>query len=141
MARHHAVAAGHPQAAQAGLAVLEAGGNAIDAGVAVGLATGVLESQLVGIAGIAPILIHLAAERRVVAVSGVGGWPQAASAELFRDRHGGVIDGVLSTVVPGGVDGWLTSLEAFGTMTFAEVAAPAIALAREGFPMYPLMAR
>ena len=51
---------GHYYASLAGLQILEAGGNAIDAGVATGLAIDVLESQFVGFGGVAPIMIHLA---------------------------------------------------------------------------------
>ncbi len=56
----HAISAGHYLAATAGFAILEAGGNAIDAGVAAGIALGVLQSDLVNVAGVAPIMIYLA---------------------------------------------------------------------------------
>ena len=59
-ATRHAVSAGHPMAATAGFQILEAGGNAIDAGVAAALATNVLQSELTGIAGIAPAVVYLA---------------------------------------------------------------------------------
>ena len=57
----HAVAAGHQLSAQAGLQILEAGGNAVDAGVAACLVTCVVESQMTGIAGIAPMVFRMAA--------------------------------------------------------------------------------
>ncbi len=60
MARHHVVVSGHYYASLAGLQILEAGGNAIDAGVATGLAIDVLESEFVGFGGVAPVMIHLA---------------------------------------------------------------------------------
>jgi gamma-glutamyltranspeptidase/glutathione hydrolase len=137
----HAIAAGHYLAATAGFAILEAGGNAIDAGVAAGLALGVLQSDLVDVAGVAPIMIYSAETREVVTIAGLGTWPRALDPELFLREHGGKIPkGVLRTVVPAAPDAWITALRRWGTMRFGEVAAAAIRLARDGFPMYPLMA-
>ena len=136
----HAVVAGHYLAAHAGFQVLEAGGNAVDAGVAGGLALGVVESEYVNVAGVAPILIYLAATGEVVTIAGLGTWPKAASSTFFQTRHGGDIPiGILRTVVPAAPDAWITALEKYGTMSFADVAAAAIRFAGEGFPMYPLM--
>ena len=75
-ARRHVVSAGHYLAAHAGFAVLEAGGNAIDAGVAAGIALGVLQSDLVNVAGVAPIILYHAESRKVFTVSGLGVWPK-----------------------------------------------------------------
>ena len=137
----HAIAAGHYLAATAGFAILEAGGNAIDAGCAAGIALGVLQSDLVDVAGVAPIMIYLADRREVVTIAGLGTWPKALDPELFMRQHGGKIPkGVIRTVVPAAPDAWITALRRYGTMSFGEVAAAAILLAREGFPMYPLMA-
>lgn len=136
----HAIAAGHYLAATAGFAILEAGGNAIDAGCAAGIALGVLQSDLVDVAGVAPIMIYLADKREVVTIAGLGAWPRALDPELFMREHGGKIPkGVLRTVVPAAPDAWITALKRWGTMSFGEVAAAAIRLAAEGFPMYPLM--
>ena len=138
---HHAVAAGHYLAAQAGMQILEAGGNAVDAAVAGGLALNVVESTMTGIAGVAPIMVYMAETREVLTISGLGWWPKAASCAFFNTHHGGAIPlGVLQTVVPSALDAWLTALERFGTMSFAEVSAEATRLASEGFVMYPLMA-
>src|SRR6266850_2102658 len=90
-ARRHVISAGHYLAAHAGFAVLEAGGNAIDAGVAAGIALGVLQSDLVNVAGVAPIILYLADRREVVTISGLGCWPRAVSAALFRRDYGGRI--------------------------------------------------
>ena len=137
----HAIAAGHYLAATAGFAILEAGGNAIDAGCAAGIALGVLQSDLVDVAGVAPIMIYLADKREVVTIAGLGAWPRALDPELFMREHGGKIPkGVLRTVVPAAPDAWITALKRWGTMSFGEVAAAAIRLAADGFPMYPLMA-
>ena len=135
------IAAGHHLAAQAGFEILEAGGNAIDAGVAAGIALGVLESEMVNVAGVAPIMICLASSRKVITISGLGTWPGAATLELFVETHGGHIPpGLLRTVVPAAPDAWITALEEYGTMSFSDVAASAIRFAADGFSMYPFMA-
>jgi len=137
----HAIAAGHYLAATAGFDILQAGGNAIDAGVAAGIALGVVQSDLVNCAGVAPILIYHAETREVVTIAGLGIWPRALDPELFMREHGGKIPvGVLRTVVPAAPDAWITALRRYGTMSFGDVAAAATRLARDGFPMYPLMA-
>ena len=132
--------AGHYGAAHAAFAILESGGNAVDAGVAAGIALGVLQSDLVNVAGVAPIMIYRARERDVLTISGLGTWPHAVTPDLFQKRHGGKIpEGVLRTVVPGAPDAWITALEAYGTMSFGDCAAAAIRFASHGFPMYALM--
>lgn len=137
----HAIAAGHYLATTAGFDVLQAGGNAVDAGVAAGIALGVVQSDLVNCAGVAPIMIYLAEKREVVTIAGLGTWPKALDPELFLREHGGKIPvGVLRTVVPAAPDAWITALRRYGTMSFGEVAGAAARLASEGFPMYPLMA-
>ena len=136
----HMVAAGHYMAAQAGLQILEAGGNAVDAAAAAGIATCVLEPEFVGFAGVAPILVYLAESRQVVTISGLGPWPRAASCEYFHDHHGGAIPpGIWRSVVPAAPDAWITALERYGTMTIDDLAGAAIRFAREGFPVYPTL--
>lgn len=140
-ATRHVVSAGHYLAAHAGFAILDVGGNAVDAGVAAGLVLGVVQSDLVNIAGVAPIMVFDASKNRVHTISGLGTWPKAVSADLFRTRFGGQIPhGVVRTVVPAAPDAWITALERFGTMSFGEVATSAVRFADEGFVMYPLMA-
>lgn len=129
-----AVAAGHPLAAEAGARVLNAGGNAVDAGVAAGLTLGVVHSDMVSVAGVAPILVHMAGAGETWQVSGVGPYPRASTVEYFQTRHGGEIPpGLARTVVPAAPDAWCTALERWGTMSFAEVAAPATEHAERGF--------
>lgn len=136
----HAIATGHYLAAAAGFAILEGGGNAIDAGCAAGIALGVLQPDLVNVAGVAPILIRLA-DGTVESIAGLGWWPRSLPADLFMREHGGRIpEGVLRTVVPAAPDAWMTALRRHGTMRFAEIAAPAIRFAAEGFQVYPLLA-
>jgi gamma-glutamyltranspeptidase len=137
----HAISAGHYLAASAGFSVLEGGGNAIDAGVAAGIALGVLQPDLVNFAGVAPILIRLA-DGTIESIAGLGWWPKTIAADLFMREHDGEIpDGVLRTVVPAAPDAWIAALRRHGTMRFAEVAAPAIRFAAEGFSVYPLLER
>ena len=132
--------AGHYGAAHAAFAVLEAGGNAIDAGVAAGIALGVLQSDLVNVAGVAPIMVYRASTREVVTISGLGPWPRAVTPDFFQRRFGGAIpEGVLRTVVPAAPEAWITALEQFGTMSFGDCAAAAIRFASDGFPMHELM--
>ncbi len=80
------VSAGHPLAAQAGARVLAAGGNAIDAGVAAGMTLGVVHPDMVSFAGVAPILVHLGKTGETFEVSGVGPYPQKATADFYRTR-------------------------------------------------------
>ncbi len=135
--RRFAVAAGHPLSSMAGAEVLRSGGNAIDAGVAAGIATGVLESILVGFAGVAPIILYSAEHDEMVTISGLGTWPKSVDAEYFNRLHGGRIPlGILRTVVPAAPDAWITALQRYGRMSFGEVASFAIEFAREGFEMY-----
>ena len=141
-AHRHAIVAGHYLAAQAGYTILEAGGNAIDAGVAAGIALGVVHSDLVNVAGVAPIILYSAKTGQVETISGLGTWPAAIAPDLFAREHGGHIPhGLLRTVVPAAPDAWISALERHGTMTFGEVAEASIRLARDGFVMYPLMAK
>ena len=121
--------------------MLQVGGNAIDAGVAAGITLGVVQSDLVNVAGVAPIMAYLADRHEFLTISGLGTWPQAVKLELFRDQHDGHIpSGILRTVVPAAPDAWITALERFGTMSFGDVAREPIRLAREGFGVHALMA-
>jgi gamma-glutamyltranspeptidase / glutathione hydrolase len=135
------VAAGHYLAAAIGLRILEAGGNAVDAGVATGFALSLLKPQSVGIGGEVPILIHLAAERRSVAINGQGWAPRAATIDWFRSRGITLIpsDCFLPATVPGQFASWCTALRRFGTASLADVLGPAVEMAEGGFPMYTAM--
>jgi len=77
MGTRHMVAACQYLAAEAGFRILEAGGNAIDAGVAGGIALGVVQPEYVNFAGVAPIIIYSAADNRVFTIPGLGTWPKA----------------------------------------------------------------
>jgi gamma-glutamyltranspeptidase/glutathione hydrolase len=142
MGTRHVISAGHYLAAHAGFEILEAGGNAIDAGVAAGIAIGVLQTDKVNFGGVAPQIIYTAKDHKVHSIDGLGVWPGAVTPDYFMKKHAGRIPpGVERCVVPAAPDAWITALEHFGTMSFGEVASAAIRFAREGFPMYPLMSQ
>lgn len=137
---HHVVSAGHELAALAAFEALENGGNAIDAGVAAILTLGVVYSDQVSVAGVAPMIIRLADTGEVATIAGVGGWPRALDPDAFIERHGGEIPlGVRRTVAPAAPDACLRALERWGTMTFRDVAARAVRYASRGFPRHPVM--
>lgn len=132
------VAAGHYLAAAIGLRLLEAGGNAVDAGVAAGFALAVLKPQSNGIGGEVPILIHSNEKGHSVAVNGQGWAPRRATLAWFRAQGLDIIpgDGYLPATVPGALGSWCTALLRFGTASLADVLGPAVDLAEGGFPVY-----
>lgn len=129
-----AVVAGHARVATVAAEIFEAGGNAIDAGVAAGIASNVVQVDMANFGGIAPILIRQASQSSAWSVAGIGRWSKSASLDEMLRRHGGKLplDGA-PAIVPGAPAGWIAALERFGTMSFAEVATPAMELARDGF--------
>jgi len=137
----HVVASGHYLAAAAGYRILEEGGNAVDAGVASGIAINVTLPDATSFAGVAPIIVYLADEDQVVTISGLGRWPRAATLDHYVREYGEIPIGVLRSVVPSACDAWLTALERYGTMSFEQVVGPSVSLAAEGFPMSPYVAR
>jgi gamma-glutamyltranspeptidase/glutathione hydrolase len=136
----HAISAGHFLASAAGFAILEAGGNAVDAGCAAGIALGVLHPDLVSVAGVAPIVLRTA-DGRTETIAGVGPWPRATIADHFMKNHAGKMPpGVLRTVVPAAPCAFITALQRHGTMDFAQVADSAIRFAGDGFAVHELLA-
>ena len=135
-----AVSTGHYYSSQAAFEVLQAGGNATDAGVAAGLALGVLQSDLVSVAGVAPIIVWDAERAEMQTISGLGGWPKAADIEYFRREYNGAIPiGPMRTVIPSAPAAWIMALDRYGTMSFGDVAHYAVRFARDGFPMNALL--
>ena len=141
MGTRHMVAAGHYLAAHAGFEILEAGGNAVDAGVAAGIALGVLQPDKVSVGGVAPLMVYDARAREIHNLDGLGVWPRTITPDYFQKHHDGKIPvGVLRSIVPAAPDAWITALERWGTLSFGEVANFALRFARDGFPLHPLMA-
>ncbi len=133
-----AIVAGHYLAAEAGMAMFRAGGNAADAAAAAGFALTVVMPHQNGLAGEAPMLVHAAGDAEPLAVNGNGAAPAAATLAAYRDLGLDLIpgDGLLPAVVPAAPAAWIALLRRFGTKRPADVLAPAIALATDGFPMY-----
>ena len=142
---HGVVAAGHYLASQIGMRVLEAGGNAIDAGVASVFALTLLKPQSCGIAGECPILIYHHAEDpslpNPVAISGQGTAPRRATIDWFRRQGITAIpgDGLLAATVPATFDACLVALERFGRLGLRETLSHAVDLAADGFAVYPAL--
>lgn len=136
------VATSQPLAAQAGLRILLAGGNAIDAAVATAAALNVVEPMSTGIGGDVFALLYIARTGEVKALNGSGRAAQAATAEEIKRRgHESMpLWDMLAVTVPGTVDAWQTALETHGTMSLAQVLAPAIEYAEGGYPVSELVA-
>ena len=139
LARRGLVATAQPLASLAGVRMLLAGGNAIDAAVAAAAVLGVVNPYQTGLGGDAFALVYLARERRVRALNASGPAPAAATLEAYRARGLDAVppDSPLAWTVPGCVDGWAQMLAAHGRMGLREVLQPAIVYAEEGFAVAP----
>lgn len=129
--RNGAVGANHPLAAQAGLDILQAGGNAVDAASAVSLTLGVVEPMMSGLGGDGYCSVFMAQTGDRIVYNGAGPAPRAATAERFSG--GMVLRGPLSASVPGCLGGIAAMHAAHGTLPWARVVEPAILHARLGF--------
>lgn len=137
---HAVVAAGRTYTVEAGTALIGAGGNAVDAGVAAIFAAAVVEISHFGLGGEAPMVIYLAKTREVVVINGQGTAPAAATPAAFAGRDALPGNGPLAATVPAVVDAAALALARYGTKSLGEVLAPAIQLA-DGFPMYEFLSR
>ena len=135
MGRNGVVTSGHPLASQAGIRVLLAGGNAIDAAIATAAALGVTELQSSGVGGDGFIMLFEAKPGKVHGINATGPAPGAATRGFYLDRGGIPMRGILSVSVPGIVDGWLLAHERFGKLPLDDVLEPAIELCEDGFPI------
>jgi gamma-glutamyltranspeptidase/glutathione hydrolase len=141
-----AVASAHPLATEAGMEILAAGGNAFDAAVAVSAALSVVEGYSSGIGGGGFWLLHRAADGFEVMVDGREVAPAAATRDMYLDENGAAIerlskDGVLAAGIPGVPAGLEHISRHYGELPLAESLAPAIRLARDGFPLDARMQR
>ena len=135
MARRGMVAAAHQFASDAGVEILRHGGNAVDAAVAAAGVLMAVEPRNGHLGGDTFMLIHLADERRVVALNGSGAAPAAATPEFYRGLGGIPQDGLLTSTVPGTVSCWALALERYGTRSLGEVLEAAIGYADGGVPV------
>jgi len=147
MARNGIVSTVQPLAAQAGLRILQQGGNAIDAAVATAAALNVVYPANVGIGGDLFALIYVAKENKIYQLNSSGIAPTGltlahmnslgykADPANFGPGSGMPSGGILTVTVPGSLWGWQEVLTRFGTKTFKEVLQPAIDYADQGFPL------
>src|SRR5215813_8772705 len=147
MARRGMVVTSQPLASQAGLRILQQGGNAVDAAVASAAVLSVVEPMMVGVGGDLFAIVYVAREHKLYALNASGMAPSGATVahlnELGYRRDpmnwgpgsGMPQGGILSVTVPGTVWGWETIERRFGKLTFKEVLTPAIEYAEAGFPI------
>lgn len=136
LARNGIVTTSQPLAAQAGLRILQRGGNAFDAAVATAAVLNVVEPGSAGLGGDVFVIAWLAKEKKLIALNGSGRAPSGATLEhiVARAESGRMPEhGIDSATVPGAVDAWDALLKRAGTLTFKEVLEPAATLADEGF--------
>jgi gamma-glutamyltranspeptidase / glutathione hydrolase len=141
-APHGAIATSQPLATAAGLAVLQRGGNAIDAAVTAAAVLNVVEPQMTGIGGDMFAIVWSAKEGKLVGLNGSGRSGSLMTREelLRRGFTRMPEERVEDITVPGALSGWAALLERYGTLTLAQALAPAIALADSGFPVSPIIA-
>jgi gamma-glutamyltranspeptidase/glutathione hydrolase len=145
-ARQFLIAAANPLAVDAGYAMLARGGSAVDAAIAAQLVLGLVEPQSSGLGGGGFMLVHDGASRRLIAYDGRETAPSAAKPERFLDRDGKplrFLDAVIggrSVGVPGTMALLASTHRAHGRLKWADLFAPAIALAEQGFTVSPRLA-
>jgi gamma-glutamyltranspeptidase/glutathione hydrolase len=128
------VCAGQPLAAQAGMAILQKGGNAVDAAIGTAAALNVVEPNMSGIGGDGYIMIYNKAQNKIDICNATGAAPYAT--DLARYQAEGIPQkGIRSVSVPGLLDGWLAAHDKYATLKLSELFAAAIDLADNGFPV------
>jgi gamma-glutamyltranspeptidase/glutathione hydrolase len=137
ISRGGVVAAESPLAAQAGVQILEHGGNAVDAAVAANAVMGVVAPMSNGIGGDLFVMIYDAKSGKLYGLNASGWAPAALTPEVLKKQ--GLREmperGIFTVTVPGAVDGWQKMLDRFGTKKLSNVLAPAIQVADQGFPV------
>ncbi|HIL10091.1 MAG TPA: hypothetical protein EYG11_15430, partial [Candidatus Latescibacteria bacterium] len=133
---HGIVSTMHPLASQAGIDIMKRGGNAFDAGIAAALVLSAVEAWMGGPGGSSYYLVYRPQDGEVVALDASNLAPAAATAGDFT--RGMLSEGVTSMGIPGTMAGYWMIVERYGRLSFAEVAAPALAYLEEGFPLTPV---
>ena len=134
-ARRAMASCSSPLVTRVGLRVLEQGGNAADAAVAMAGMLAVAEPMMSGLGGDTMVLVWSAREQRVLGLNGSGMAPSGASLERIGPVPVMPEHGAASVTIPGAVDGWCALLERFGTRSLAQLWEPVIAYARDGYPV------
>ena len=142
IAPHGMAATSQPLATQVALDILKAGGSAVDAAIAANAMLGLVEPTGCGIGGDLFAIVWDADKRDLAGLNASGRSPQAMTLDYFRDRDIDAIPkfGPLPVSVPGAVDGWFELHGRYGRLKMAELLAPAIRYAREGFPVSEVVA-
>jgi len=137
------IATSQPLATAAGLAVLERGGNAMEAAVTAAAVLNVVEPHMTGMGGDMFALVWVAGEKRLVGLNSSGrAGARMTREELLRRGHRQVPEeGPESVTVPGALAGWAALLERYGSIGLAQALVPAIKLAEDGFPVSPIIAQ
>ena len=133
--REYAISSMQSEATLTAERILRAGGNAFDAVVAGQAVLGLVQPASNGIGGDAMILVHDAATKQVFSINAAGTAPMLATIDWYRKNMKGEIpvnDTLLSATAPAVIDAWFTLLDRWGTMSFAQVLAPAIEMAEQG---------
>lgn len=127
----------HWIATAVGMATLEKGGNAFDAGVAAAFTLQVVEPHLNGPGGDVPIIVHDMKRGRTEVICGQGPAPTGATIAHYRDQGLDMVPGtgLLAACVPGTFESWMLLLRDYGTLRLRDVLEPAIAYARDGYPL------
>ena len=138
---HAAIASAYPLATAAGMEILDQGGNAFDAAIAVSAALAVVEPKASSLGAGGFFLLHRGADGTDIFVDAREVAPLAATHDMFLDANGQVVKGrststALAAAIPGEVAGWAHLAGHYGRLPLARSLAPAIRLAREGFPVY-----
>src|SRR5690606_19596852 len=124
--RHQAVASGHYLASMAAQRILDNGGNAVDAGVCAAMTLAVLQPDIVSFAGVAPTLVYIKEEARVVSLAGLGYWPASTNLQTLRAVGGNAVpEGILRTVLPAAPATHVQALQRWGTISFEQAVQPA----------------
>jgi len=134
MGKNGMVCTGHPLASQAGINILQKGGNAVDAAIATAAALNVVEPMMSGIGGDGFIMVYWKSTNSIHISNGTGAAPYAATRETYLPL-GIPTKGVLSMSVPGLVNSWIDVHEKYGTLSLDEIFESAIDLADNGFPV------
>lgn len=130
------VSSAHPLATEVGLQVLEAGGNAFDAAVAVAAALNVVEPMMSGMGGYGTILVYSAAEGRIRFLNASGRIPRGVDSDAFRAPTPGYREnrrGAKAVSTPGNVNAWASMSREYGRLPWADLLEPAARLAEEGY--------